>query len=217
MRIHPAGLRGVLILLSAGLLLLLTARATGSAEWVRLPGMLLVVGGLFLTWFYRDPDRHGDAPDGQLLSAADGKVLQVKALDHCPELDGPGTQISVFMSPLNVHVNRAPLPGKVLKVEYRPGKYLMAFHEKSSELNEACLLVMEDASGCRVAFRQIAGFLARRVRWHVKEGDTLERGERYGIIKLGSRLDHFLPPAYESAVKPGDKVTAGVTVIGVPS
>ena len=220
MILHPAGQPPILRLLSVSVLLLLFGNWCGECapllpSWLfRLAGTLAFVASLFLMWFYRDPERQTEAPTEALLCGADGKVIQILQRDYLPELDGPGTQISVFMNPLNVHVNRAAMAGRVARVDYRPGRYLMAFHEKSSELNEACLLVLEDGRGRRTAQRQIAGFLARRVVCTAQEGQELARGQRYGIIKLGSRMDHFLPAGVKVRVKRGDRVRAGQTILG---
>ena len=219
MVIHPAGQPPVLRLLALAVLLLLLGdwleglAALPGAPF-RLAGTLAFAAALFLSWFYRDPERADEAGEGALLAGADGTVIQVLEHAHLPELDGPGTQVSIFMSPLNVHVNRAAMAGRVARVDYRPGEYRMAFHEKSSELNEACLLVLEDARGRRAAQRQIAGFLARRVVCSVQPGEELARGQRYGIIKLGSRMDHFLPAGVCVRVKRGERVRAGRTILG---
>lgn len=212
MRIHPAGLRMILVPLALGAVCV--AAAVPGPAWLNLASLPLFLAGLFFLWFFRDPERSSTAGPDALLAAADGRVIQLRHLEHCPELDGPATLLSVFMSPLNVHVNRAAVAGRAVAVDYRPGDYLMAFHEKASELNEACLLTLEDERGRRVGLRQIAGFLARRVVCPVQVGQSFERGERYGLIKLGSRLDHFLPPAVRPVVAVGDRVKAGETVIG---
>lgn len=214
MRIHPAGRPVVTGFLAAGILLLLLPALLDSPRWLWPLGAIALAGGLFLCWFYRDPERSFAGEGKALVSGADGKVIQVLSRDHIPELDGPGTQVSIFMSPLNVHVNRAAMSGRVVQVVYRPGEYLMAFHEKSSELNEANLLVLEDELGRRTAQRQIAGFLARRVVCLVKEGEELQRGQRYGIIKLGSRMDHFLPASVAVKVQVGDVLRAGESLLG---
>lgn len=212
MRVHPAGKRMILVPLAIGAALVAVSSAgPGWLDWASLP---FFAAGLFLLWFFRDPERASTAGPEALLAAADGRVIAVTPLEHCAELDGPATRVSVFMSPLDVHVNRATLAGRAVAVDYRPGAYLMAFHEKASELNEACLLTLEDARGRRVALRQIAGFLARRVVCPVAPGQTFERGQRYGLIKLGSRLDHFLPPSVRLHVAVGDRTRAGETVIG---
>ena len=215
MKLHPAGRPVVTRFLGAGIVLLLGPGLLDTALWLRPVGLVALGAALFLCWFYRDPERVSPAAAEAILSGADGKVIQIRELEHCLEIGGPARQISVFMSPLNVHVNRASIAGTVAAVVYRPGEYLMAFHEKSSELNEANLLVLEDARGRRVAQRQIAGFLARRVVCEVREGAALERGQRYGIIKLGSRMDHFLPLEAEPRVHVGDTVRAGESILGV--
>ena len=214
MRLHPAGRPVVTRFLAIGILLLLVPALMDSLLWLRPLGGVSLAGGLFLCWFYRDPERAFSGGDQAIVAGADGKVIQVIQREHIPELGGPGTQVSIFMSPLNVHVNRAAMAGRVAQVVYRPGEYLMAFHEKSSELNEANLLVLEDAHGRRTAQRQIAGFLARRVVCLVKEGEELERGQRYGIIKLGSRMDHFLPAAVAVKVQVGNVLRAGESLLG---
>ncbi|MCA9782663.1 MAG: phosphatidylserine decarboxylase family protein [Candidatus Delongbacteria bacterium] len=187
-------------------------------NWFWLPTLLFAFLGLFLAWFFRDPERHSDAAPGAVLSGADGRVIQIRQLESCAWFEGPAVQVSVFMSPLNVHVNRASLAGTVVRVEYRPGAYLMAFNEKSSELNEASTLVLDvlDSRGMprRIAQTQIAGFLARRIVGWVQPGQSLARGERYGMIKLGSRMDHFLPADARIQVNLGDRVLAGNTQIG---
>ena len=216
MGIHQEGQRAIFTLFVIGAALVFAGGYVLDLNVIRTLGLLMILGGSFLVWFYRNPERSSQAPEGHVVSAADGKVLQVVSLDHCSEIDGPANRVTVFMSPLDVHVNRAPIAGRVTKVQYRPGKYLMAFNGKSSEENEANLVCMENAAGQKVAFRQIAGFLARRVRCHVHEGSELKRSERYGIIKLGSRMDHFLPIEFNIKVRPGDRVVAGETVIGVP-
>lgn len=216
MKLHPEGRMPVSMLLLPGLLCAVVA-ATGSG-WFWLPAVFCIALGLFLAWFFRDPERAGTAGPGGILSGADGRVIQILKLDSCPWFEGPAVQVSVFMSPLNVHVNRACQDGTVHDVVYRPGRYLMAFNEKSSELNEASTLVLDirDSRGNtrRVAQTQIAGFLARRIVGWVAPGQTLTRGERYGMIKLGSRMDHFLPADVRLTVAVGDTVLAGSTQIG---
>ena len=161
MRVHPAGKRMILVPLAVGAALV--AAAVPGPRWLDWASLPFFAAGLFLLWFFRDPERGSAAGPGAVLAAADGRVIQVKPLEHCAELGGPATLVSVFMSPLDVHVNRASVAGRAVAVDYRSGDYLMAFHEKASELNEACLLTLEDGQGRRVGLRQIAGFLARRV------------------------------------------------------
>ena len=215
MRLHPAGRTPVLGCLGASLALAVLCRLLPEVlVWpcIVLSGLCLL-GACFLLYFYRDPSRSAEG-DG-LLAAADGCVVQIRQVEDCSEIGGPATVLSVFMSPLNVHVNRACIEGEVLRTEYRPGKYLVAFHDKASELNEANLLVLQDEQGRRLALRQIAGAVARRILCPVEAGDRLQRGERYGMIQFGSRVDHFLPPEVRLCVREHDKVKAGQTVIGV--
>lgn len=198
-------------------LLLLGGWAARFWSLLALPAAAGALGLLFFLWFFRDPERSGPDNPAGILSGADGKVLEVRELEHCEWLEGPAWQVSVFMSPFDVHVNRASIPGIVREIRYRPGKYLMAFHPKSSELNEASTLVLEGegaAEGRRVAQTQIAGFLARRIVGWTATGESLARGQRYGGIKLGSRMDHFLPAGTRILVRPGQRVRAGETLIG---
>lgn len=169
------------------------------------------VTALFL-WFYRDPERK--PPQGETLwvSPADGKVVEVLEASH-PYV-GRTVKIGIFMSPLDVHVNRTPATGTVDYLEYVPGKKLMAFNEKASEENERFLVGLETDQG-RLLLVQIAGFLARRIASPVRRGDSLERGRRYGMIKLGSKVDVYLPPTLDPSVVVGQRVKAGETVIGV--
>jgi phosphatidylserine decarboxylase len=215
MRLHPEGYRSVGVSFTLALLLFLVQ----SLELV--PHLMGIFAYFFLFMsfaflsFYRDPERSSDEDANTLVAAADGKVILIQEHSYCEELKGPARQISVFMSPLNVHVNRCAISGTIRKVDYRPGEYLVAYHEKASEKNEACLVSIEDERGRSVALRQIAGLLARRIRWQVKEGDRVERSSRYGVIKLGSRLDHFFPLEVQLRVKIGDRVKAGKTTMGV--
>ncbi len=152
MRLHPAGRPVVTRFLAIGILLLLVPALMDSLLWLRPLGGVSLAGGLFLCWFYRDPERAFSGGDQAIVAGADGKVIQVIQREHIPELGGPGTQVSIFMSPLNVHVNRAAMAGRVAQVVYRPGEYLMAFHEKSSELNEANLLVLPNIDAANIAY-----------------------------------------------------------------
>lgn len=166
----------------------------------------------FLAWFYRDPDRKTPEGSGILVSPADGKIVEVGPFDH--PFTGPCTRVGIFMSPLNVHVNRTPCDGQVVFLEYVPGKKLMAFEPKASELNERSYMGLETDLG-PVMTVQIAGFLARRIVTSVKKGDFLDRGARYGMIKFGSRVDLYFPAKVRLAVEKGQRVRAGETPIGV--
>ncbi|MCB0717291.1 MAG: phosphatidylserine decarboxylase family protein [Bacteroidetes bacterium] len=170
----------------------------------------------FALWFFRDPAR--TAPEGAsklLLAPADGKVIIVDEIEEEPlYLKSPAKQVSIFLSPLNVHVNRSPATGVIEYDEYVAGQYLVAWHPKSSELNERSQLGLLHESGRRILFKQIAGAVARRVVYHVTVGDSLEAGERFGIVRFGSRMDILVPTDVVLSVQPGDRVVAGETVIG---
>lgn len=166
----------------------------------------------FLAWFFRDPERLPPEDVDGWVSPADGRVVEVYSSEH--PFMGRCTVVGVFMSPLDVHVNRMPVDGKVAFLEYVPGKKLMAFNPKASQENERFFMGFETGSGKGMTV-QIAGFLARRIVCSRKKGDVLSRGERFGMIKLGSKVDLYLPEGMLPAVKKGEKVRAGETVMGV--
>ena len=176
----------------------------------------LVVLALFFVNFFRDPERTPPTGPNLVISPADGRVIVADArVDESRFLHTNAAKISVFMSPLDVHVNRSPIDGEVTGVRYNPGKYFAAFAEKASLDNEQNAVVMRSSEGRGVAFVQIAGFLARRIVCRVKPNDRCRRGERVGMIKLGSRVDVFIAGDVELRVQLGDRVKAGETVLGV--
>ncbi len=179
--------------------------------WVA--GAVLVLLFLFLVNFFRDPHRAGSERHVDVLSPADGTVVQIKDVADGEVWPGLTRQVSIFMSVFDVHVNRAPISGKIVHYRYNPGKKIAAFAEKSSTENEQNLIVIEDSHGGRVAFKQIAGLLARRIVFDKKEGDEVVRGERIGMIKFGSRVDIFFPAGAVIHVKMREKVKVGLTVI----
>lgn len=168
--------------------------------------------GAFLLNFFRDPARRGSDREIDVLSPADGTVIQIRDVEDGAVWPGLTRQVSIFMSVFDVHVNRAPISGKIAHYRYNPGKKIAAFAEKSSMENEQNLIVIDDGRA-QVAFKQIAGLLARRIVFDRKEGDTVARGERIGMIKFGSRVDIFLPPGAEIRVAVRDKVKVGLSVI----
>jgi phosphatidylserine decarboxylase len=174
---------------------------------------LAVLAGFFL-FFFRDPDRHSAAVFDTVLSPADGRVLV--AGDAVPEAAPPGRwkQISIFLSPMDVHVNRVPASGRVTKVSYTPGTFLAAYRPESATTNERSEIWI-DHGGQMVVARQIVGFLARRVVCRVMPGTEVRAGDRYGVMKFGSRMDVFLPTTAEILVKEGAAVRGGETVIAV--
>jgi phosphatidylserine decarboxylase len=188
--------------------------AVASASWwIAVP---LVVFAVLVVNFFRDPERVVPPGDQLITSPADGKIVAV--LDGVREerfLQTTCKRVSIFMSPLNVHVNRIPVDGTVLQVAHSEGRFHAAFLDKASEDNERNAVVVEDARGERILFVQIAGQLARRIVCEVAPGDRVRRGDRYGMIMFGSRLDLYLPEVVNVSVRIGDRVTAGETVIGV--
>jgi len=166
----------------------------------------------FLLNFFRDPQRTGSEHHVDVLSAADGTVVAIKDVGDGEIWPGLTRQISIFMSVFDVHVNRAPITGKIIHYRYNPGKKIAAFNEKSSMENEQNLVVIQGAHAI-VAFKQIAGLLARRIVFDKREGDEVARGERVGMIKFGSRVDMFFPPTAKINVKMRDKVKVGLTVV----
>jgi phosphatidylserine decarboxylase len=167
---------------------------------------------LFMPYFFRDPERVTPRGEGLFVAPADGKVILIKDIYEQDYLRSDVKQISIFMSPLDVHVNRAPNDGKVIAVRHMPGKFMAAYKDDASLKNEHIDMVLETNYG-KILVRQVAGFIARRAVCRVKAGDTVRRGERYGMIKFSSRLDVYLPKDVNVSVELGDKVKAGETVI----
>lgn len=203
----------------ASLLLLWSSRSGGSqiTFYVLLGASLFfLMITFFMLFFFRDPERAIPEGKGIFVSPADGKVILVKDVHEKEHFNSDVKEISIFMSPLDVHVNRAPCDGKVSVVRYSPGKFMAAYRDDASVKNENIVMVL-DGEKDRVLVRQVAGFVARRAVCRVKVGDVLRRGERYGLIKFSSRLDVYLPKDVQIKVRPGDKVKAGETVIALDS
>lgn len=167
----------------------------------------------FLINFFRDPHRLGSERHVDVLSPADGTVVLIKDIPDGEVWAGLTKQISIFMSVFDVHVNRAPISGRIIHYRYNEGKKIVAMSHKSSAENEQNLIVMTDDRGATVAFKQIAGLLARRIVFDRREGDSVARGERVGMIKFGSRVDVFFPPQAKILVAAGDKVKVALSVI----
>lgn len=162
--------------------------------------------------FFRNPSRNTPQGEGLIIAPADGKVVVIEEVEEPEYFKDKRKQISIFMSPINVHVSRAPVSGNVLYYKYFKGKYLVAWHPKSSTENERTTVVMEEG-GKQVLFRQIAGALARRIVCYVKPGMSLNKGDEYGFIKFGSRIDLYLPLDTEILVELNQKTVGGETVI----
>lgn len=167
----------------------------------------------FVIWFFRNPIRSTTSHGLDVIAPVDGKVVIVEEVEETEYLKTRCIQVSIFMSPLNVHVTRYPVSGKVVYTKYHPGKFLVAFHPKSSTLNERTTVVVETENGKDVLFRQIAGAVARRIVLYAKETDQAVAGTEYGFIKFGSRLDIYLPLGTEILVKVGDKTQGGIQKI----
>lgn len=211
------GVDNFCIMVIVGLILIALVPLIGKdwAAWILSPiGVILIA---FAVWFFRDPQRVTPEKwleDPALIVApCDGKVLQIIDAEENEFMGGKVKQISIFLSPLDVHVNRIPLSGTVKYFKYNPGDYLVAYHPKASPLNEQTHIGIENPHG-KLFFKQIVGIMARRLVWDIKEGDTVTAGNKFGMMKFGSRIDILLSPESEIFVKPGDKTCAGESLIG---
>ncbi|MBM3177417.1 MAG: phosphatidylserine decarboxylase family protein [Bacteroidetes bacterium] len=184
------------------------------------PGTIFNVGVTFaavvfllVLQFFRNPSVKTEINENHVIAPADGKVVVIEETTESEYLGDKRIQVSIFMSPLNVHVNRNPVSGTVRLMKYHPGKYLVAWHPKSSTENERTTAVIQMKNGVEILFRQIAGAVARRICWYLKEGDQVVQGDEFGFIKFGSRVDIFLPLSAKVTVQPGQKTTGGKTII----
>lgn len=180
----------------------------------RIPVFILssVIFGFF-TQFFRNPTRRTPISDNSIISPADGTVVAIERTHEGEFFGDERMKISIFMSVVDVHLNRVPVSGQVIFYRYHPGKYLMAFHPKSSELNERNTTVIETEQGKQILMRQIAGILARRIRYFLAEGQMVTAGQELGFIKLGSRCDVFLPLDASVRVQMDQHVTGGETIL----
>jgi len=188
---------------------LLALGATACLFGWRWPGGVLIFLGLFVLYFFRDPERRIPADAGAVVSPADGRVVVI--VDE-PYDTRPGIRLSIFLSVWNVHVQRAPVAGRISRVEYRPGRFYAALRTRASAENEQNIIHLETSAG-EVVFKQIAGWIARRVICWKKEGDPVARGERVGMIRFGSRVDLWLPAGAEILVRRGQNVAGGSTIL----
>ncbi len=176
--------------------------------------LLGLVATLFICYFFRDPDRVIPDVPGAIVSPADGKIIRVEQHQQSPYTSGPCRKISIFMSVFNVHVNRIPFSGKIKRIAYYPGKFFSANLDKASQLNEHNAVYLQTDTDQDICFVQIAGLVARRIICNIQEGETVVRGQRFGLICFGSRLDVYLPADASIEVNTGDIVKAGTSVIG---
>jgi phosphatidylserine decarboxylase len=177
-------------------------------------GAILVILAIPIALFFRDPDRYPPRTEGVVICGADGKVTDISDVSFPGSSGNPCRRVSVFMSPLNVHVNRAPIGGEVTTVEHTAGEFRAAFRDDASEHNERNLIAMTDASGRTFGMMQVAGYLARRIVCRIRARDRIQAGQRIGLIMFGSRVDHFFPLEYRVTVSLGQRVRAGESIIG---
>lgn len=215
MRIHREGIALIgLVLFFIGTLNLLFYWLIKNTFWQSVLVILSVVFFLLVIWFFRSPSRPVVPRDDVILCPADGKIVVIEETVESEYFKDKRIQVSIFMSPLNVHVNRYPVSGSVSYFKYHPGKYLVAWHPKSSTLNERSTVVIRDSKDREILVRQIAGAVARRIVPYAVQGEDIVQGEELGFIKFGSRVDLFLPPGTRIDVEVGDKVVGNKTVIG---
>ena len=204
MRIDPAGWPFVI----GGLVVAVVAAFFAGTIY----GLILLGLTTFFLFFFRDPERHVDAPAEAVLSPADGRVMLAGQSTASGFPASQWQQISIFLSPMDVHINRMPVTGTILKVAYHPGRFMPAFKAEAGDLNEFTEVTV-DHGGQPIVFRQIVGILARRIVCRVKQGDYVKAGARMGVMKFGSRMDVFLPLSADIHVKVNDKVVGGRTVV----
>jgi len=212
--IHPEGRKYVVI---AGVAALFTYWALS-----HFVGWLLIGVTIWVAAFFRDPVRTTPRGDKFIVAPADGLITMIVKVPPPPELRGPEglgdaeyTRVSIFMSVFDVHINRSPITGRIKRIAYVPGKFVNADLDKASEDNERQHLLVESADGLRIGFTQIAGLVARRIVAFVKEGDSVDAGQRVGLIRFGSRVDVYLPAGAAPRVVPGQRTIAGETVLGI--
>jgi phosphatidylserine decarboxylase len=183
-----------------------------AAGWIPL-GIILGLIGLAIAGFFRDPERRVPVGEGLVISPADGKVVSIAGVKGDSLFLGSATRVSIFLSPLDVHINRIPVAGRIEKVTYQRGRFMAAYKEEASQRNEQNALSILDAEGRRLGVVQVAGVLARRIICRAKPGDQLARGERFGLIMFGSRTDTYLPEGCQVEVAEGQRVKGGETVL----
>ena len=206
----PVAQEGIPFILISGLVTFLFISVN-----MPLPASVFILITLFIIWFFRDPEREAHTKDTTILSPADGTVVEVKKIEaEDSPINEKSIKVGIFMSIFNVHVNRIPVAGIIEKVIYFPGKFLSADLDKASLNNERNMVIMKSNFGKAIAFVQVAGLIARRIVCKLQEGQAVKIGERFGLIRFGSRVDIYLPEDSELLVRSGDIVRAGKTCIG---
>ncbi len=197
--------------IATGVIIVCAAVILGNALLVATAALL----SLFVVAFFRDPRREADASANAILTPADGRIIRIEAVEERQSpLGKPTVMISIFMSLFDVHVNRVPVSGQIREIEYRPGRFFSANLSKASKENECNRIALQTDSGHNVVFVQIAGLIARRIVCWVREGDDVKAGQRFGLIRFGSRVDLYLPDSAWIGVQPRQKVKAGKTILG---
>jgi phosphatidylserine decarboxylase len=181
-----------------------------------IPFLVMCALAGFVAYFFRNPTRVAPDDPQAVISPADGRIIVVQEMQTAPFIEGPGTKVSIFMSVLNVHINRMPMTARIRDVIYRPGKFMVASLDKASEHNERNVFILEGERGRTLAMAQIAGLIARRIVCYLRPGDTRPVGARVGLIRFGSRVDLYLPQSHAHTidVHVGDRVKAGESIIG---
>jgi len=194
----------------AGSLLVLAMVFSTISRWL---GRIFYLATAFTLYFFRDPERQIPEGDCLIVSPADGNVVGIDSVEHVPFLDGPAKRVSIFLSVFDVHINRSPIKGKIAYRHYSPGEFLAAFEPKASVKNEQNAVGIEDADGYRVLVKQIAGLIARRILCWKNPGDQVGAGERFGLIRFGSRTEIYMPLDARIEVRLGQRVQGGSSVI----
>lgn len=212
--IHREGRKPLFITLILLCLLYILIQNIASQDWIiQFYLVFAIIIYLLVLQFFRNPKRITNSKEGEIMAPADGTVVLIEEVEETEYLNDKRKMVSIFMSPLNVHVNRVPITGNVIYTKYHQGKYLVAWHPKSSQLNERTTVVMQNDKTGPILFRQIAGAVARRIAIYCRPNDQLMAGQEFGFIKFGSRMDVFLPLEAEVCVKIGDKPKGGETII----
>lgn len=201
-----------------GVPFLAATAAPAAAVWAfgwTVAGTLFGAAALFTGWFFRNPSRRIPSGPNLIVSPGDGRVLAVMEEEEPRFLKERAVRVSIFLSPLNVHINRTPCGGQVKTIGYFPGKFLVASKPEATLQNEQTAALLETDAGYRILCVQVAGYVARRIVCWLSEGERVARGERYGLIRFGSRMDLYVPVGTQVRVKAGDRVTGGETIIGV--
>jgi len=206
----PVAVEGIPFVVIAGIISVLFFVAD-----LIIPAVLFSLVTLFIVWFFRNPERSVPPGEKNVISPADGKIIDVREVQENRILNKRMLKISIFMNLFNVHVNRLPCTGKVVDIVYNPGKFVSANLDKASLENEQNAVVLETPAGEKIIFIQIAGLIARRIVCWLRNGQYVKRGERFGLIRFGSRVDVYLPVGTDVRVSLGDKVKAGESILAV--